>query len=166
MADAILHIKDSYYFEVPKRLWLVEYGSKSEFPDVWIRLDKDFQRWEAERFYKHYSKNFESDREGGRLELRSFEELNEDYEHWKHDDHANAGKPFYRFLEEANAVLANGHPGGELPLHGGQAGLDGQTASRFRHGDHRSRQRRRVATGPGRGDRRAGKTRAPCRHVS
>ncbi len=113
MADPILHIKDSYYFDVPKRLWRVEYGSKEEFPDVWIRLDEQFQHWEAERLYKHYSKVYESVREGGRVELRSFEELNTDYEHWKHDDHANAGKPFYRFLEEADAVLENGHPGGD-----------------------------------------------------
>ena len=105
MASAILHIKDSYYFEVPKSLWPVGHGSKSDFPDLWIRLDEGFQRWEAERLYDHYSRLTESDRDGESFELRSFAELNADYEHWKHDDHSNAGKPFYRFLEEAEYVV-------------------------------------------------------------
>jgi F-type H+-transporting ATPase subunit a len=113
MADAILHIKDSYYFEVPKRLWLVENGSKSEFPDVWIRLDEEFQHWEAANLYKHYSRITETSRDGEPFELRSFGQLNKDYLAWKHDGHENAGKPFYRFLEEAEAVLDNGKPGGD-----------------------------------------------------
>ena len=113
MASAILHIKDSYYFEVPKRLWPVTHDSKSAFPDLWIRLDEDFQRWEAERLYDDYSRLTESVRDGSPFELRSFAELNADYEDWKHDGHGNAGKPFYRFLEEAEYVLENGKHGGD-----------------------------------------------------
>src|SRR5262245_58743374 len=32
MADAILHIKDSYYFEVPKILWPAKYESLDQLP--------------------------------------------------------------------------------------------------------------------------------------
>lgn len=94
MASPILHIKDSYYFEVPKSLWPVEYGSKSDFPELWIRLDDQFQLWEAERLYDAYARKREPD------ELKPFAELKAEYTAWKHDDHANAGKPFARFLEE------------------------------------------------------------------
>lgn len=100
MASAILHIKDSYYFEVPKSLWPVEYGSKSEFPELWIRLDDQFQLWEAERLYDGYSRLAGSTRDGEPFEVKPFGELKAAYTAWKHDDHANAGKPFARFLEE------------------------------------------------------------------
>ena len=32
MADAILHIKDSYYFEVPKALWPAKYEKLDDLP--------------------------------------------------------------------------------------------------------------------------------------
>lgn len=94
MASAILHIKDSYYFEVPKSLWPVEYGSKSEFPELWIRLDDQFQLWEAERLYEHHYALLREP-----AELKPFAVLKADYIAWKHD-HSNIGKPFARFLEE------------------------------------------------------------------
>jgi len=99
MASAILHIKDSYYFEVPKSLRPIEYGSKRDFPELWIRLDDEFQLWEAERLYDHYSRLTGTERNGEPFELKPFAELKTEYLNWKHD-HANAGKPFDRFLEE------------------------------------------------------------------
>ena len=91
MASALLHIKDSYYFEVPKGLWKVEHTHKSEFPNVWVRLDAQFQLWEAERQYDDLIK-IKDDLLGPRNE-----ELAE-YLEWKHD-HANAGRPFDAYLE-------------------------------------------------------------------
>ena len=91
MADPVLHIKDSYYFEVPKVLCPASYGSRTEFPEVWVRLDPDFQEWEFERQY-------------GRLQqlqakLPPAKEAREQWQEWLHADHANFAKPFDEFLE-------------------------------------------------------------------
>jgi F-type H+-transporting ATPase subunit a len=89
MASVVLHIKDSYYFEVPKALWPVRYSSKAEFPEVWVRLDPDFQLWDAERLYSHYAQL--------RSDAPPFAKLKGDYVSWK-ADHKHAGKPFDQFL--------------------------------------------------------------------
>ena len=52
MADPLLHIKDSYFFEVPKFAWPRNYKSRAEFPDVWVKLDPAYQQWEAEQQYE------------------------------------------------------------------------------------------------------------------
>ena len=41
MASDILHIKDSYYFEVPKALWKPNYDSLGNVPDFLIELHAD-----------------------------------------------------------------------------------------------------------------------------
>ena len=92
MASALLHIKDSYYFEVPKSLWPATYSGKADFPEVWVRLDPQFQRWEAERLYDKYAELKEGDVVGK-------QELLSQYENWKHDV-KHEGKPFARFLTE------------------------------------------------------------------
>ena len=100
MASALLHIKDSYYFEVPKKAWQVQYGDKAEFPDVWVRLDSEFQLWEAGRLYDEiveYKPNIESFYSD---DFPSQERLLASYSEWKHSDHANEGKPLARYLEE------------------------------------------------------------------
>jgi len=99
MASAILHIKDSYYFEVPKALWPANHTSKQTFPKVWIRLDPEYQLWEAERLFERYSSL-----KGG--DVPAFEDLKHEYVQWKHD-HANAGKPFARFLEEQHDLASD-----------------------------------------------------------
>ena len=55
MASATLHIKDSYYFEVPKFLWPADYDGvqgADEFPDFLVRLDQDFLDWQARRVHQ------------------------------------------------------------------------------------------------------------------
>jgi len=51
MASDILHIKDSFYFEVPKALWKSERDSADGLAKsygAWvIRNDEDYQNWEA-----------------------------------------------------------------------------------------------------------------------
>jgi len=94
MASAILHIKDSYYFEVPKFLSPADYRLRSDFPDVWVRLDPDYQNWEFERLYASLKKVFVTS------PVPSKDELRDTWHHWQHADHANFAKPFDQFLQE------------------------------------------------------------------
>ena len=92
MSSPILHIKDCYFFEVPKFLWRSQRIDRGDFPDFWVALDEDYLQWEAERF-------LEDAKEVG-LDLHgSDEELLEEYQHWVHADHAHAGKPFATFIK-------------------------------------------------------------------
>jgi F-type H+-transporting ATPase subunit a len=97
MADPILHIKDGYYFEVPKMLWRSRNDSKSDFPDWWVRLDDEFQHTEAEKIYDKLAVKDPFGTMDGELQKK---QMIADYEHWKHSgaDHANAGKPFDLYL--------------------------------------------------------------------
>src|SRR5262245_60620451 len=92
MADPILHIQDSYYFEVPKLLYPYEYTRRQQFPDVWISLDPEYQEWEAERLYKELHTADAS--------LPSKDKTLEDWHHWVQADHANFAKPLKEFLTE------------------------------------------------------------------
>lgn len=98
MADAsILHIKDSYYFDVPWFLW----GSNREgvkmspsdggFADWLVKLDQDYLDWQAARV---------CERAGDvGIELPAFETLKDGYHHWLHANHDNVGKPLSAYLE-------------------------------------------------------------------
>ena len=56
MADPILHIKDSYYFEVPKIIAPANYKHLKDLPKVWVKLDPEFQKWEFEKVYDELTK--------------------------------------------------------------------------------------------------------------
>ncbi|MBI1247453.1 F0F1 ATP synthase subunit A [bacterium] len=88
--EILLHIKDSYYFEVPKLFWPQNHKSHTDFPDVWVRLDPDFQVWQAKMVYQ-YLKN------EGAQGLPSEHDFVHNYEHWKHEP-GNHGKPVKRYL--------------------------------------------------------------------
>jgi F-type H+-transporting ATPase subunit a len=94
MASDILHIKDAYYFEVPRALWKSNRKSIDELPEHYIRLDSEYQNWEAERLYE------------GLAGIKSLKDvpakdvLIDQWHAWQHD-HAHFAKPFDRFLEEA-----------------------------------------------------------------
>jgi F-type H+-transporting ATPase subunit a len=92
MADPILHIKDSYYFEVPKVLYPYDYKSARQFPEVWVSLDPEFQEWEFARLYQDLSVL-----DAG---LPPKEVVQHDWHHWLHADHANFAKPGDVFLDE------------------------------------------------------------------
>jgi len=99
MADPILHIKDAYYFEVPKALWRSKRQEMKDFPAFWIRNDDEFQTWEAGRLYEHLSKIT--------TDTPSKAKLIEDWHHWQHaaPHHANAAKPIDVYLEEESLKL-------------------------------------------------------------
>lgn len=93
MASPVLHIKDSYYFEVPKPLWRPPRDTIDDFPNWWVRLDPDYQLWEAERIFDTLTDGFFEPDEID----HSWPALKEEFVHWQHD-HANSGKPFDVFL--------------------------------------------------------------------
>ena len=95
MASPILHIKDAYYFEVPKPLWPSHRESWDSFPDVWIELDPDFQLWEAQRLHSELA---------GEAGIPAWPELRDVYLHWK-ADHANFGKPLDVMLQEQSDLV-------------------------------------------------------------
>src|SRR3954469_21305546 len=92
MADPILHIKDSYYFEVPKLLYPYDYRSRRQFPDVWVSLDPEYQAWEGERLYDELARRDAA--------LPGKETTLHDWQHWVHADHSNFAKPLEEFLQE------------------------------------------------------------------
>ena len=105
MASAILHIKDCFYFEVPKFVWPVQHASKADFPAVWVRLDPEFQLWEAQRLYENYLQPHYRPQQG---DSPSFEALKSAYVAWK-EQHANAGKPFAEFLPQHDKEWFTAH---------------------------------------------------------
>ncbi len=95
MASSVLHIKDAYYFEVPRFLWPTNHQGKADFPDVWVRLDAEFQIWEARRLYDSL---IAGDTAGGG-NAPSWSDLRDEYVAWRSAD-ANFGKPLSRMLEQ------------------------------------------------------------------
>ena len=98
MANPVLHIKDSYYFEVPKVLCPSNFQSLSEFPTVWVSLDPQFQQWEFDRLYDELTTPHDDFKP---LFLPPQESYREAWHAWVESDHANHGKPFDVFVEEA-----------------------------------------------------------------
>jgi F-type H+-transporting ATPase subunit a len=94
MSSAILHIKDAYYFEVPKFLWPSDRKSIKDFPEHYVRLDPEYQSWEADRIYDEMVAS------GAFQNVPPKAELIAQWDHWRHES-ANFAKPFDRYLEEA-----------------------------------------------------------------
>ena len=92
--SSLLHIKDSYYFEVPKSLVRSNRTERGDFPEYWVRLDDEYQDWEATRQIAALQANpsFEH--------VPSKADLLEAYDQWRHED-KHFAKPFDRFLEES-----------------------------------------------------------------
>ncbi|MFM7843515.1 MAG: F0F1 ATP synthase subunit A [Planctomycetota bacterium] len=101
MSSPELHIKDSYYFELPKVLWQSTRKTKADFPSVWVKNDAQFQTWEAERLCERLAElNSQSS-----FGLPDQKTLLSDYESWKHHDHKNFGKSFRVYLAEQRDAL-------------------------------------------------------------
>ena len=103
MASSILHIKDAYYFEVPKALWGAEYaGIKSAsaedgatlFPQWLVKLDQGYLDWQAAKFLQ----------ETASLGIDLPSNVMGDYHHWLHADHSNSGKPIAKYIEASGLI--------------------------------------------------------------
>jgi F-type H+-transporting ATPase subunit a len=92
MASDILHIKDGYYFEVPKMLWRSKRTSISDFPDWIVRVDPDFQSREADVV-------IESLQDLGVTPV-ALSELRSGWESWQGAKEKNAGWPIDAYLEQ------------------------------------------------------------------
>ncbi|HYM99263.1 MAG TPA: F0F1 ATP synthase subunit A [Aestuariivirgaceae bacterium] len=91
MADPVLHIKDAYFFELPKLLAPAAYESRADFPEVWVKLDPEFQDWEFDHLYTELT--------ALQVQMPPKDEAHHEWRHWQHADHANFAKPFDEFLE-------------------------------------------------------------------
>lgn len=113
MASTVLHIKDAYYFEVPKTFWPSNRQSKADFPDVWVSLDPDFQLWEAERLHAAMVKVIPG--------VPDWNVLRAEYLEWK-QDHANAGKPLDVMLEMRYQEARDAYQAQQAAARAGAAG--------------------------------------------
>jgi F-type H+-transporting ATPase subunit a len=107
MANPVLHIKDSYYFEVPKFLCPADYKSLQEYPDrldVWVSLDEQYQDWHFDNIYDLLEQKVTS------VRLLEREYVREQWHKWQHESHDNFGKPFDEFLEHAYAFHKIAYP--------------------------------------------------------
>ena len=86
MANPILHIKDAYFFEVPKFLLPSNKTKPSEFPNVWLKLDPDVQRIEALEMANAHP-----------VPKLSAEQSVQEWESWSHQD-GNHGAPYDVFF--------------------------------------------------------------------
>lgn len=89
MSSPILHIKDSFFFEVPKSLWRSIRETRDDFPDFWVGLDDEYLKWEAPRFQAKAQENG--------IDLPG-EATMDGYATWAHD-HSNVGKPFSAYVQ-------------------------------------------------------------------
>lgn len=99
MASDILHIKDTYYFEVPRMLWPSRRTAPGEFPDWLVRLDADYQSWEAEQVVVKLEAAAPSSVTVGSLIGR--------WRAWQAEDHHNANTPLFRYVDQQLEGLAS-----------------------------------------------------------
>jgi F-type H+-transporting ATPase subunit a len=105
MASSILHIKDTYYFDVPRPLWRSSCDGPGDFPELWVELDPDFQRHEAGKLAEWLEKD---------ATHPNLDKWLDEWEHWTHES-GNHGKPFDVFLEaHYDALTKSAGPESEL----------------------------------------------------
>ena len=96
MASDILHIKDSFYFEVPKALWRKDYKSPQEFYDAYgpwvIRNHEGYQEWEAKQIIEELKPLVK--------DQKKLDGAIDQWKHWQHEKHSRAGRPFDQFLAD------------------------------------------------------------------
>jgi F-type H+-transporting ATPase subunit a len=104
MSSPVLHIKDSFYFEIPKALLPCEYKDKKDFPALWVKNDDQYQAWEAEHVYEAIAKQ-------NITGLPEKSHLIEHWQHWQHagKNHENFAVPFDEYLERQAAQLNAGY---------------------------------------------------------
>ncbi len=92
MASDLLHIKDGYYFELPKFMWRSTRKSASDFPDWMVRLDPEYQSEEANTIISGLQ-------EIG-VPAADLGNLKSEWEHWQHATPKYHGWPLDAYLEK------------------------------------------------------------------
>ncbi|HTN74024.1 MAG TPA: F0F1 ATP synthase subunit A, partial [Pirellulaceae bacterium] len=77
-----------------------DYQSKADFPDVWVKLDDQFQAWEFERHDGGLYHGLEKLATEAKVTAPDEHTLEHDWHHWQHESPANHGKPADVYLEE------------------------------------------------------------------
>jgi F-type H+-transporting ATPase subunit a len=91
MSNIILHIKDSYYFEVPKMLWRSNRKSVDELPSWLVRLDDDYQDFESGALVEGLKSIGAS--------AVDLDGLQQRWTHWKHANNKYEGWPLDAYLD-------------------------------------------------------------------
>lgn len=101
MASDILHIKDSFYFEVPRALWRSDRSGPKELVDAYgpwvVRNDPEYQDWEAAKLVEELK--------GIAHDPSSLEGLPVKWKAWQHSEHLRHGRPLDQFLDDEMALL-------------------------------------------------------------
>ncbi len=96
MASDILHIKDGYFFEVPKVLWRSNLQKSSDFPSWFVRLDSDYQSFEADSFVAGLT-------EIG-VDSVTLTGLKSTWQEWQHQGAKTTGWPIDAYLEQQASI--------------------------------------------------------------
>ncbi len=101
MASDILHIKDSFYFEVPKALWRSDRESAKELAQDYgpwvVRNDEDYQDWEAAQIVDGLKSIAEDPAKLDGIEAK--------WKAWQSAEHIRHGRPMDQFLDDEIASL-------------------------------------------------------------
>ena len=97
MADPLLHIKDGYYFDVPRKFWRAKYESTEQLADnvgEWaVRNDSDYQEWEADKFIEKLGEIIGP--------TKALDAAKQAWKDWQHADSKRHGRPFDQYVEDA-----------------------------------------------------------------
>jgi len=96
MSSDILHIKDGYFFEIPRVLWKSNRVEAKDFPSWFVRLDSDYQSWETDRIVTGLT-------EIG-VDTVNLSGLKKTWQDWQHHSPKNAGWPLDAYLEKQAAT--------------------------------------------------------------
>ncbi|MCA9194049.1 MAG: F0F1 ATP synthase subunit A [Planctomycetales bacterium] len=101
MASDLLHIKDSFYFDVPRKFWRANFENPESIADSlgnWaVQNDPHYQDWEAD-FAIGKLEEIVADK-------NALEHAKEAWYHWQHAKDERHGRPFDQYVVDATAEL-------------------------------------------------------------
>lgn len=96
-SDPLLHIKDGYYFDVPRAFWKADYENAAEMSDEvgeWVvRNDADFQDYEADDFIVALRQYLGKE--------PALDHAKAAWKEWQHSDPHHHGRPFDQWVEDS-----------------------------------------------------------------
>ncbi|HBE71016.1 MAG TPA: ATP synthase F0 subunit A [Planctomycetaceae bacterium] len=96
-ANPILHIKDSYYFDVPKTFWRADHESPTAMVNAlggWtVRNDSDYQEWEADKLVAA-AREIVGDQ-------KALDSAKAAWKEWQHAEELHHGRPFDQYVHDA-----------------------------------------------------------------